>query len=643
MRSTARFRRAAAVLFLSLCAAAAGVPAGGLRALVLSRSLSPDASASTAYPFNPWADPVHPPVPGLLPLPPVPPPTVPTPTAAPTGSVPPVYPPYPPYLGGYQYGVPANVYAAYYRAAATMRGRDAGCHLSWAMLAGIGKIESGHARGGDLYADGSSRNRIIGIALDGSRSGTAVISDSDNGLWDGDTVWDHAVGPMQFLPGTWRRFGQDGNGDGRRDPHNMYDAALAAAAYLCAGGRDLATGAGLRAAIYAYNPSSSYVEAVLAWIAVYRQSGVPVPAQPGPSTPPPTHGTSPTPTPTSGGTSTHSPTAAPTTGVPTATLTPTPTVGGTPAPTVTATPTPTVSATPTSAPTDVTSPSETACPTATATATETAGPSATPTGCPTECPTGTPTAPDSTPTDTASPSVAPSDQPSAAPSCPVASEPADSTGSAMPSDEPAPAPSGGSTESGGTTGDTSGDTGSSTDGSEPAATPAKDENPLAREEEPAATPVAATSSSADSGRQSPTPTAPPDPADATAQISIETIGSGTTDAELVGTLTVAPVRDGWQVSVDHLHGIGGTVRYLDQLAPRVKESIATQYGAGTDHAVALVAVLDEDVVTALREVRRTSDDPTSAAASEARIAFGRVAAAAGLSARDVDYLIAAVS
>ena len=38
-------------------------------------------------------------------------------------------------------------------------------------------------------------------------------------------------------------------------------------------------------------------------------------------------------------------------------------------------------------------------------------------------------------------------------------------------------------------------------------------------------------------------------------------------------------------------------------------------------------------------VRRTADAPTSAAGTEARIAFGRAAAAAGLSARDVDYLI----
>jgi hypothetical protein len=100
------------------------------------------------------------------------------------------------------------------------------------------------------------------------------------------------------------------------------------------------------------------------------------------------------------------------------------------------------------------------------------------------------------------------------------------------------------------------------------------------------------------------------------------------------------VRDGWQVSVEHLRGLGGTVRHLDQLDPRIKESIAAQFGTAAGRAVVLVAVLDEDVVTALRAVRRTADAPTSAAGTEARIAFGRAAAAAGLSARDVDYLIA---
>jgi Transglycosylase SLT domain len=628
VHGTARFRRAGAILFLSLCAAAAGVPGGGLRALVLSESLLPDASAATAYPFNPWAEPVHPPVPTELPLPPVPPTTAPVPVN-PTPGVP-IGPVYPPYLGGYQYGVPANVYAAYYRAAAAMRLRDAGCHLSWAMLAGVGKIESGHARGGDLYADGTTRTRIIGIALDGSRAGTATVPDSDNGIWDGDARWDHAVGPMQFLPGTWRNFGQDGNSDGRRDPHNMHDSALAAATYLCAGGRDLATTSGLQAAIFAYNPSSAYVAAVIAWINVYRQSGVPVPAPQGPTTPPSTHSAPPTATQTP----THRPSHPPSTAKPsptrTTTASPTPTASPSGTPPDTATPTPTVSETP--APNSPT-PTGTACPS------DTASPSATasPTGTPTDCPTGTAT-PTNCPTGSAAPGATASEalpsDPTGAPSCPVPSAPAPSAG-------PPAAPSDGSTDA--PTSEPSGGTGqpTSSGSSQPPALPTKRDKPVAREEKPASTPAVA-SSSESSATHAPTPTAPPDPADATARITVGTIavGAGRADPDLVGTLTVTPVRDGWQVSVEHLRGLGGTVRHLDQLDPRIKESIAAQFGTAAGRAVVLVAVLDEDVVTALRAVRRTADAPTSAAGTEARIAFGRAAAAAGLSARDVDYLIA---
>lgn len=46
---------------------------------------------------------------------------------------------------------------------------------------------------------------------------------------------------MQFIPSTWSNggpdgtgWGADGNGDGKKDPHNVFDAALAAGGYLCA-------------------------------------------------------------------------------------------------------------------------------------------------------------------------------------------------------------------------------------------------------------------------------------------------------------------------------------------------------------------------------------------------------------------------
>lgn len=61
-----------------------------------------------------------------------------------------------------------------------------------------------------------------------------------------------ALGPMQFMPSTWASYGR-GN---VRDPH---DAILAAARYLrAAGGAE-----NIRGALWHYNPSLSYVDAVV--------------------------------------------------------------------------------------------------------------------------------------------------------------------------------------------------------------------------------------------------------------------------------------------------------------------------------------------------------------------------------------------
>ena len=53
---------------------------------------------------------------------------------------------------------------------------------------------------------------IFGIALDGSHH-TAVVRDTDGGQYDGDTTWDRAVGPMQFIPSTWSLVGVDGDSE----------------------------------------------------------------------------------------------------------------------------------------------------------------------------------------------------------------------------------------------------------------------------------------------------------------------------------------------------------------------------------------------------------------------------------------------
>lgn len=165
--------------------------------------------------------------------------------------------------------VPARALQAYGGAELAQRSRTSGCGLSWATLAGIARVESDHGRLGpaDLDADGVARPLIIGIPLDGS-NGTREIADTDGGRLDGDTVYDRAVGPMQFLPTTWKLFGADGNGDGVRDPHQLDDAARAAAAYLCEGGRDMADGDGWWDGVLAYNRSLSYAQ--LVWAAADR-------------------------------------------------------------------------------------------------------------------------------------------------------------------------------------------------------------------------------------------------------------------------------------------------------------------------------------------------------------------------------------
>ncbi|WP_320673310.1 lytic murein transglycosylase, partial [Patulibacter defluvii] len=68
-----------------------------------------------------------------------------------------------------------------------------------------------------------------------------------------------ALGWMQFMPATWKTYGVDANGDGKRDPYNPVDAIFAAARYLRAAGAEK----DLRRAIFAYNHADWYVRDVL--------------------------------------------------------------------------------------------------------------------------------------------------------------------------------------------------------------------------------------------------------------------------------------------------------------------------------------------------------------------------------------------
>jgi hypothetical protein len=131
-------------------------------------------------------------------------------------------------------------YLALYRAAAPRHCPG----LFWSVLAGIGKVESDHGR----------------APLPGVRSG-----------------WNHAgaAGPMQFGIGkgragnAWARFGRDYDHDGQVSVYDPGDAIPAAARYLC----DAGAPRRLDAALYAYNPSTSYVAKVKAIARRYAAGG----------------------------------------------------------------------------------------------------------------------------------------------------------------------------------------------------------------------------------------------------------------------------------------------------------------------------------------------------------------------------------
>ncbi|HET6394851.1 MAG TPA: lytic transglycosylase domain-containing protein, partial [Blastococcus sp.] len=176
-------------------------------------------------------------------------------------------------------GIPTTALEAYQRAAA---GSPAACHITWPLIAAIGRVESDHGRfaGSVLRTDGRSTPPIIGIALDGTRS--ALIRDTDGGRLDGDPVYDRAVGPTQFIPSTWKTYASDGDSDGISDPLDIDDAAAATAKYLCAAGGDLSSVAGQTRAVFAYNHSASYVSTVLTLAATYAGTPPPVISTPSP-------------------------------------------------------------------------------------------------------------------------------------------------------------------------------------------------------------------------------------------------------------------------------------------------------------------------------------------------------------------------
>ncbi len=126
-------------------------------------------------------------------------------------------------------------YLRFYQQAAQRYGLD------WAILAGIGKVECDHGRDPDPSCTKEGAVNSAG-----------------------------AGGPMQFLAGTWARYGV-APGGGAPDRWNPEDAIFGAANYLKASGAP----GDYRKAIFAYNHASWYVEEVESWAARYRGSSTP--------------------------------------------------------------------------------------------------------------------------------------------------------------------------------------------------------------------------------------------------------------------------------------------------------------------------------------------------------------------------------
>ena len=166
-------------------------------------------------------------------------------------------------------GIPGPAVRAYANAQLS---EPRGCKVGWTTLAGIGWVESQHGTigGRTLGADGRSSAPVIGPALDG-KGFAAIRATPTTTPWHGDPMWDHAVGPLQFIPSTWETWGTDGDGNGTADPNDIDDAAATAVRYLCADGHDLTSGAGWADAVFSYNHDQSYIDSVYAAATAYAE------------------------------------------------------------------------------------------------------------------------------------------------------------------------------------------------------------------------------------------------------------------------------------------------------------------------------------------------------------------------------------
>lgn len=178
-------------------------------------------------------------------------------------------------------GIPVQALIAYGNAEVIARQSRPACGVTWNTLAGLAYVETVHGTyDGVKYGvskldqNGFAVPPIFGPQLSGGQF--AQVADTDNGALDGDSEFDRAMGPMQFIPESWKRFGVDANGDGHNDPQNIDDAAASAVRLLCDEGRNLGSPEGWTQAIRAYNLSDEYVINVRDAAANYAVNQAPV-------------------------------------------------------------------------------------------------------------------------------------------------------------------------------------------------------------------------------------------------------------------------------------------------------------------------------------------------------------------------------
>jgi hypothetical protein len=164
---------------------------------------------------------------------------------------------------GTRVGIPVVAVQAYGYAELVVARTAPSCHLSWTTIAAIAKVESAHgsSNGAVLGVDGSVQPTIYGLPLDG-KGGRQLVRDTDQGTIDGDTTYDRAVGPLQFIPSTWLANKVDADNNGVADPNDIDDASLTAAVYLCKGGRDMSKADAWWDAILSYNAVRPYAQKV---------------------------------------------------------------------------------------------------------------------------------------------------------------------------------------------------------------------------------------------------------------------------------------------------------------------------------------------------------------------------------------------